>query len=96
MSAPETESRLAARVTGRVQGVGYRWETRRIAASLGLSGWVRNCRDGSVELIAEGEKPKLEQLLDWLQQGPRMSRVDEVTSHWEPSRREFFSFDIKS
>ena len=96
MNPQEETARLSARITGRVQGVCFRWETQRTANSLGVSGWVRNCRDGSVELIAEGERHRLEDLLHWLHSGPDMARVDEVSSQWAPYQNEFLSFDIRS
>ncbi|TCO78474.1 acylphosphatase [Chromatocurvus halotolerans] len=68
------------RVTGKVQGVSYRASTRRRAEELELSGWVRNCPDGSVELQATGSAQALQQLEDWLWQGPKHARVKAVTS----------------
>lgn len=66
-------------VTGRVQGVFFRESTRRKALELGLSGWVRNLADGSVEWVAEGEAARVEALLHWCQAGgPLMARVDRV------------------
>lgn len=66
-------------VRGRVQGVGFRYFVRREAQELGLTGWVRNCPDGSVELEAEGDAVQLAELEKRLRQGPALSRVDEVT-----------------
>lgn len=68
------------RVSGQVQGVSYRASTRSKALELGLSGWVRNCPDGSVELQATGSEQALQQLEDWLWQGPEHARVTAVTS----------------
>lgn len=65
-------------VTGRVQGVGFRWYVEREARSLGLSGWVRNRYDGSVEVMAAGTNEQLGALYDKLKQGPRAARVDDV------------------
>ena len=64
-------------VEGRVQGVGFRWATQSEALRLGLSGWVRNRPDGSVEAVIQGEPPVLQRMLDWLQAGPPGSRVVE-------------------
>ena len=75
-------SRLHARVEGRVQGVGFRYFVQETAMSLGVSGWVRNRWDGSVEVLAEGERATLEQLLTALQRGPRMSFVSNVQVAW--------------
>lgn len=68
-----------ARVTGRVQGVGYREACVRQANALGVTGWVRNRRDGSVEAMLQGEVGRLTQMRDWLQRGPPTARVDQVT-----------------
>lgn len=69
----------AYRVTGRVQGVGFRWWTRMEAEALGLRGTVRNCEDGSVEVIASGAVADLDRLRSLLRQGPPGARVDAVT-----------------
>lgn len=76
--------RIWVRVTGRVQGVGYRMFTQDVANNLGLSGWVRNDSDGSVECEAQGKKSVLEQFLVNLQQGPCFSAVKKVESHGRP------------
>jgi acylphosphatase len=65
-------------VSGRVQGVGFRWFVEREARVLGLSGWVRNKHDGSVEVLAAGTREQLGALYDKLKQGPRAARVDDV------------------
>jgi acylphosphatase len=67
-------------VTGRVQGVFYRASTQGTALHLGLMGWVRNCADGTVELVACGEEEKLQELERWLWQGPPHARVEQVTA----------------
>ena len=65
-------------VRGRVQGVGFRWFVEREARLLGLSGWVRNNSDGSVEVLASGNADQLSQLRSRLKEGPRAARVDNV------------------
>ena len=72
-------------VAGRVQGVGYRWFVRSHAESLGLTGWARNRREGTVELEVFGARSKIEQLTQRLREGPPASDVSEVTVHWMPS-----------
>ncbi len=68
------------RVTGKVQGVGFRMWTQRQARALGLLGWVRNVPDGSVHLAAEGPVDSHNQLIELLHQGPPVSEVDRVES----------------
>lgn len=65
-------------VTGRVQGVGFRWFVENEASKIGVAGWVRNRQDGSVEVLASGTKTQLDSLYDVLQRGPRAARVDFV------------------
>ena len=69
---------LYVAVRGRVQGVGFRWFVRQQARALGLSGWVRNRADGSVEVLAVGEDAGLEQLRGLLRRGPPGARVSDV------------------
>jgi len=69
-------------ITGTVQGVGYRWSMIAEATRLGLDGWVRNRRDGSVEALAHGDEGALAQLADWARGGPAGAVVDAVAI-WE-------------
>ena len=69
---------MQARVSGRVQGVSFRWYTQEQARSLGVTGWVRNEPDGSVLLHAEGEPEAVDALLAWCQEGPPSARVRHV------------------
>lgn len=68
-------------VTGRVQGVGFRWFVQREAAELGLHGWVRNTDDGAVEIVASGTPEQLAELRAALRKGSRGSRVDRLIEH---------------
>ena len=68
-------------VTGRVQGVGFRWYVQREAAEIGLDGWVRNTDDGAVEVLASGTPEQLADLREAIRKGSRGSRVDRVTEH---------------
>ncbi|WP_343729146.1 acylphosphatase [Duganella sp.] len=65
-------------ITGWVQGVGYRASFERQAVALGLRGWVRNRRDGSVEAEVDGDAAALDAIISWARQGPPASRVDQV------------------
>ena len=66
------------KVYGRVQGVGYRYFVERHAVKLGISGWVRNCSDGSVEIMAEGDPDSLEIFTDWCKKGPLFGSVSKI------------------
>ena len=76
------DARLEARVTGRVQGVGYRYFVLAEAERLSLGGSVRNLPDGAVAVEAEGPRPKLLDLLERLRQGPPAARIDRVDVDW--------------
>ncbi|HSK94281.1 MAG TPA: acylphosphatase [Candidatus Angelobacter sp.] len=87
--------RLRARVEGRVQGVGFRWWTRRRAEALGLVGWIMNADDErSVELVAEGMPDRLDELERLLHVGPDGARVERVEIRREPASGEFDQFGI--
>jgi acylphosphatase len=81
-------------ITGRVQGVCYRAETRQQACNLGLTGWVKNLPDGQVEILAEGEEQRVRDLISWCRQGPPRSRVDLIEESTEKYTGEFNSFSI--
>ena len=83
-------------IEGRVQGVGFRSNTRRIAKQLGLKGWTRNLRDGKVEIIAEGEIELVERLIQWCHSGPSSAYVSKVTSVKSSATGEFERFTVKS
>ncbi len=87
--------RLKLKISGRVQGVCYRWYTRDTAAELGLTGWVRNLPGGTVELVAEGARDKLDQLLDWCRRGPDLARVSDIQTEWKDETGEFQEFSIR-
>jgi acylphosphatase len=86
--------RLHAIIDGHVQGVGFRFFVRDHAERLKLTGWVRNTYDGQVELVAEGPRPALEELLDLVRQGPHSSFVTSVQSDWEGATGQYCSFSI--
>lgn len=87
---------LHAVVHGLVQGVNFRYFTMRRASELGLRGYVRNVLlDGTVEVVAEGERDRLERLLGYLEAGPRGARVTRVDSDWSEYTGGFSRFDVR-
>jgi acylphosphatase len=70
-------------VTGRVQGVGYRYATVETASQLGLSGWVRNLPDSRVEAVFEGKREIVEEMVRWCHEGPPAAMVKEVALEYE-------------
>jgi acylphosphatase len=94
--AEEETSRLHAIVEGRVQGVGFRFFVQETATALGLAGWVRNRWDGSVEVLAEGKRERLEKLLSALYRGPRSAFVEQVTPEWQAATGEFSGFYVRA
>ncbi|MEK6711306.1 MAG: acylphosphatase [Nitrospinota bacterium] len=87
--------RVHLHILGGVQGVWYRASAREEALALGLTGWVRNRPDGSVELLAEGPAGALEALIAWCGKGPPLARVDEVRAERGEASGEFLSFDVR-
>jgi acylphosphatase len=65
-------------ISGRVQGVGFRYSCRRVAEGQGVSGWARNLADGRVEVCFEGDAGAVERLVDWCRRGPSHADVDDV------------------
>lgn len=92
----EKYEQLHAVVEGRVQGVGYRAFVYEHAHALALTGWVRNRRNGSVEVLAEGVPANLSTLLERLRKGPRGALVTDVSVEWNPAKGEFADFEIEA
>lgn len=83
------------KVLGHVQGVGYRYYCHRAAQKLGLTGWVKNMPDGSVEAYVEGERGDIESLIVELKLGPPSSSVSDVQVKFEKFSGEFVDFQIR-
>ncbi|MFW5736683.1 MAG: acylphosphatase [Halanaerobium sp.] len=81
-------------ISGRVQGVGFRAFTRSQAAVLDIKGWVKNLRDGRVEVIIQGKKQNVEKMIDHLKEGPSFARVDDFEVETEKVDN-FDSFEIR-
>ncbi|UCD90426.1 MAG: acylphosphatase [Desulfobacterales bacterium] len=88
------ETRARAVISGRVQGVFFRLETRQAAQRYGVFGWVKNQMDGTVAAVFEGPKESVDSILEWCKQGPPHARVEHVAVEWEDYTGEFNSFDI--
>ena len=93
--AGEPATRVHLRITGRVQGVGFRYAALAEARRLGIRGWVRNTPDGAVELLAEGDEPRLRQLTAWCHAGPPGARVDAVEQQGHAPAGELTDFRIR-
>jgi acylphosphatase len=89
------QARLHAIVEGHVQGVGFRAFVLDRALELGLTGWVRNRWDGTVEVMAEGSKSELEKLLAALRRGPRSYTTSGVRPEWLDITQEFTRFQVR-
>ncbi len=87
--------RAHARVSGRVQGVYFRYATRDEAHRLSITGWVRNLSDGSVEAVFEGSSKDVEDMVAFFCTGPPRARVDAVDVDYRPWTGEFTSFEIR-
>ena len=96
MNAVADHKAIIARVTGRVQGVGYRYTAAHMAQELGLSGWVRNVPDGSVETRVQGDERVLERYVAFLEQGPRAARVRSVDVYPVEPDRELDGFTVRT
>jgi acylphosphatase len=94
MRAPVT-LRAHVVVSGRVQGVNFRWHTQRKAQELGLTGWVRNLWDGRVEATFEGPDEAVRKMVNWCHSGSPMAQVDDVQAEYEAPAGDFGGFHIR-
>ncbi len=88
------KKRVQLIIHGKVQGVFFRASTQDKANELRLTGFVRNKEDGTVEVVAEGERDQLQKLVDWCRKGPQLSHVDDVQLDWQPYIAQFEEFMI--
>ena len=88
------QKRVVLVVRGRVQGVFFRAATQREARRLGVTGWVKNRNDGTVEVLAEGEEDAIKEFTSWANHGPSAARVDAVDVRWRGYTGEFPEFSI--
>lgn len=82
-------------MSGFVQGVFFRYETRDLALELGVNGWVRNLPDGRVEAVFEGDEEKVRRMIDFCRRGPPGARVTNVELSWDEYKGEFKGFGIR-
>jgi len=87
--------RVHLSITGRVQGVSFRYATQRRARELGLHGWVRNRPDGSVESVCDGEPEAVEALVAYVRQGPALAEVSDVAVHDVEPTEPLHGFEIR-
>lgn len=88
------QKRIHVVIRGRVQGVFFRASAQREARQLGLTGWIKNRNDGSVEMVVEGEEDQVKDFLAWAQHGPSTARIDKVETKWRSYTGEFSDFRI--
>lgn len=91
----EGKKAVEALISGRVQGVCYRMETRRTANRIGVTGWVRNLPDGRVRAVFEGTSKRVDVMLQWCKKGPDMARVDDVEVSEVQASGDYEAFDIR-
>ncbi len=89
------DSKIKINVFGFVQGVFFRYTTRKVARKLGLTGYVKNMHDGSVYIEAEGPQEKLYELLEFSKEGPKHARVEYVNHEYSHPKHEFNEFDYE-
>jgi acylphosphatase len=90
-----SQTRATVTVHGRVQGVGFRFRTVREARRLGLTGWVRNTRHGTVEAVFEGDEGDVEAMVRWCHEGPAMAQVSKVDAEVCPATGQFSGFQVR-
>lgn len=91
----EVYMQVEIKITGQVQGVFFRQETKNIAESLGLSGFVQNEPNASVLIVAEGKEANLQKLIEWAKVGTKSSSVESVSVEWGGNTGEFLQFEIR-
>ena len=93
-SSPKNTLTVNMKITGKVQGVGFRFFVQQQARELDINGWVSNKSNGAVEALAQGEKADLEQFIAKVKEGPSFSRVEDVSLNWVKEAEQYFGFEI--
>ncbi len=89
------DSAIHMTARGRVQGVGFRFFVREQASRYGVKGWVKNRADGSVEILAEGDRATLLEFMERIREGPRFGRISDLDVEWMEPSRDFAGFTIE-
>jgi len=89
------KKRVKLLISGRVQGVGFRFNTKRKAKKLGVKGWVKNLDNGKVKAVAEGKEKDLEKLIEWAKKGPFTAKVTDINIEFDNYKGEFNRFKIE-
>jgi acylphosphatase len=95
MASAKAKTARKYKISGRVQGVGFRYFAERAAGTISISGYVKNCADGTVEVYAIGEAPALEAFRRQLAEGPRSARVEKVEESEMPVKEGYKGFKIE-
>ena len=91
----KAKKRVHVLISGKVQGVFFRYHTQQLAKKLGLNGWVRNTSNGKVEAVFEGEEDKIKKMLEFCKKGPALARVEKVEVKEEKFKGKFKDFEIR-
>lgn len=91
----DSQRRARLEIYGKVQGVFFRASTREKARETGVSGWVKNRRDGSVEAVLEGPEDAVDEVIEWAHEGPSRARVDNIDVVDEDYKGEFSGFQVR-
>lgn len=82
-------------IHGKVQGVSYRYNTKKQAQKHNIKGWVKNQKDGTVKIKAQANKEKLKKLIQWCKKGPTRAQVQKIEKEWKKPQKEYKKFKIK-
>ncbi len=83
------------RISGIVQGVGFRWRALQKAEELGLKGWIRNRHDGDVDAVLQGNNEKIEAMIRWMERGPSRALVQNIEVEWKKPEKLYEGFLIR-
>lgn len=82
-------------ITGLVQGVSFRYYAKKVAVKLGITGWICNKSNGTLEIVAEGNEDVLKEFLGWCRNGPEHASVTDVKAKWKEGKNEFKEFSVR-